>query len=102
MFLGARTARAQVIMIVTSARARRGRLSARSVFLYKSVLYGAFVLARRVLNGQKRRFPARADDRRRDGEGDRASRGDERELGGARDRRGRRGADRHVKVKVHV
>jgi hypothetical protein len=38
----------------------RGRLSALSVFLFKSVLYGAFVWARRALNRQKRRFPARA------------------------------------------
>ena len=37
-----------------------GRLSALSVFLCKSVFYGAFVWARRVLNSQKRRFPARA------------------------------------------
>jgi hypothetical protein len=39
----------------------RGWLSALSVFLCKSVLYGAFVWARRALNNQKRRFPARAD-----------------------------------------
>jgi hypothetical protein len=39
---------------------RRGRLSARSVFLCKSILYGAFVWARRALKHQKRRFPARA------------------------------------------
>jgi hypothetical protein len=38
----------------------RGRLSALSVFLSKSVFYGAFVWARRALNGPKRRFPARA------------------------------------------
>ena len=31
-----------------------------SIFLCKSVLYGAFVWARRVLNSRKRRFPARA------------------------------------------
>jgi hypothetical protein len=37
-----------------------GRLSAPSVFLCKSVLYGVFVWARRALNSQKRRFPARA------------------------------------------
>ena len=37
-----------------------GRLSALSVFLCKSVLYGVFVWARRALNSQKRRFPARA------------------------------------------
>ena len=40
---------------------RPGRLSALSVFLCKSVLYGAFVWARRALNHQKRRSPARAD-----------------------------------------
>jgi hypothetical protein len=39
---------------------RRGRLSALSVFLSKSVFYGAFVWARRALNRRKRRFPARA------------------------------------------
>jgi hypothetical protein len=44
----------------TTVRAARGRLSARSVFLYKSDLYGAFVWARRALNDQNRRFPARA------------------------------------------
>jgi hypothetical protein len=38
----------------------RGRLSAISVFLCKSVLYGAFVWARGALKHQKRRFPARA------------------------------------------
>ena len=37
-----------------------GCLSALSVFLYKSVFYGAFVWARRALNSRKRRFPARA------------------------------------------
>jgi hypothetical protein len=37
-----------------------GRLSALSVFLCKSVLYGAFVWACRAFNSQKRRFPARA------------------------------------------
>jgi hypothetical protein len=36
-----------------------GRLSALSVFLCKSVLYGAFVWARRAHKHQKRRFPAR-------------------------------------------
>jgi hypothetical protein len=45
----------------STVRARPGRLSAISVFLCKSVLYGAFVWARRALNIQKRRFPARAD-----------------------------------------
>jgi hypothetical protein len=40
---------------------RPGRaLSALSVFLCKSVFYGAFVWARRALNSEKRRFPARA------------------------------------------
>jgi hypothetical protein len=45
----------------TKVRALPGRLSGRSVFRCKSVLYGGFVWARRVLNGQKRRFPARAE-----------------------------------------
>ena len=36
------------------------RLSALSLFHSKSVLYGAFAWARRVLNRQKRRFSARA------------------------------------------
>ena len=39
---------------------RSGRLSALSVSLCKSVFYGAFVWARRALNSQNRRFPARA------------------------------------------
>jgi hypothetical protein len=39
---------------------RRGRLSALRVFLCKSILYGAFVWARRTRKHQKRRFPARA------------------------------------------
>jgi ABC-type cobalamin/Fe3+-siderophores transport system ATPase subunit len=39
---------------------RWGRLSAIRIFLCKSVLYGAFVWARRALKHQKRRFPARA------------------------------------------
>jgi hypothetical protein len=42
-----------------TVRARRGRLSGLSVFLCKSVC-GAFAWARRALNSQKRRFPARA------------------------------------------
>ena len=37
-----------------------GRLSAISVFLCKSVFYGVFVWARRALNIEKWRFPARA------------------------------------------
>jgi hypothetical protein len=46
-----------------TVRAVPGRLSALSVFLCKSVLYVAFVWARRARrarNSQKRRFPARA------------------------------------------
>jgi hypothetical protein len=39
-------------------RARPGRLSGLSVSNSKSVFCGAFVWARRALNGQKRRFPA--------------------------------------------
>jgi hypothetical protein len=42
---------------------RPGRLSALSVSPSTSVLYGAFAWAREVLNGQKRRFPARADNK---------------------------------------
>ena len=38
----------------------RGGISARSVFLWRSVLYGAFVWARRAPNRPKRRVPARA------------------------------------------
>jgi hypothetical protein len=41
-------------------RAILGRLSAISVLLCESVLYGAFVWARRALNSRKRWFPARA------------------------------------------
>ena len=43
-----------------TVRARPGRLGALSVFHSKSSLYGGFVWACRALNGQKRRFPARA------------------------------------------
>jgi hypothetical protein len=39
----------------------RKRFSALSVSHCKSILYGVFVWVRRALNGQKRRFPARAD-----------------------------------------
>ena len=39
---------------------RPGRLSGLSDFHSKSVLYGVFVRARRVIHSQKRRFPARA------------------------------------------
>jgi hypothetical protein len=41
-------------------RARSGRLSALRVLYSESVLYAAFVWARRLLNSPKRRFPARA------------------------------------------
>ena len=47
-------------MTTTSVRARPRRLSGLSVFLCKSVFYGAFVGARGALNSQKWRFPARA------------------------------------------
>ena len=43
-----------------AVRAAPGRSSALRVFLCKSGFYGAFVMARRALNRQKRRFPARA------------------------------------------
>jgi hypothetical protein len=43
-----------------TVRAVLGRLSALSVFLCKSILYGVFVWARRALKTLKRRFPARA------------------------------------------
>jgi hypothetical protein len=43
-----------------AVRAAQGRLSTLRVLLCKSVLYGDFVWARRVLKHQKRRFPARA------------------------------------------
>ena len=41
-----------------TVRALPGRLRALSVFHSKSILYGAFVWARRALKHQKRRFPA--------------------------------------------
>ena len=44
---------------------RPGRLSALSVFPSESILYGAFVWARRALYSQKRRFWARAVDKKR-------------------------------------
>jgi hypothetical protein len=53
-----------VLILGHTVRARPGRLSAIGIFVCKSVLYGAFVWARRALNVQKRRFPARADARR--------------------------------------
>ena len=40
----------------------RGHLSAPTVSHGNSPLYGAFIRARRVLDSQKRRFAARADD----------------------------------------
>jgi hypothetical protein len=43
--------------LVLTVRAAQGRLSALGVFLRKSVFYGAFVLVRRALKQQKRRFP---------------------------------------------
>jgi hypothetical protein len=45
---------------ILTVRARLGRLSALSVSVSKSGLYGAFVWVRRALNRPKRRFPARA------------------------------------------
>ena len=45
--------------MVPSGPRSRGALSDLSVIHSKYVLYGAFVWARRVLNGRKRRFPAR-------------------------------------------
>ena len=51
-------------IVGTTVRARPGRSSGLLVFLCKSVFYGAFAWARRALNGQNRRFPARADPER--------------------------------------
>ena len=45
---------------INNCPGRRGRLIALSVFLCKSVLYGAFVWVRQALKHQKLRFPARA------------------------------------------
>jgi hypothetical protein len=45
---------------LSTVRARPGRLSGRSLSHSRLVLYGAFVWARRALNGQKRWFLARA------------------------------------------
>ena len=47
-------------LVHRTVRAALGRLSALSVFLWRSILYGAFVWARRALNRRKRRFPSRA------------------------------------------
>ena len=59
---------------------RRGRLSALSVFLYKSVFYGAFVWARRALNKQKRRLLARAVAENRADEASAAAEGGDDEI----------------------
>jgi hypothetical protein len=45
---------------VATVRAALGRLSDISIFLWKSILYGAFVWACRALNGLNWRSPARA------------------------------------------
>jgi hypothetical protein len=50
-------------VLLPSVRAALGRLSALRVFLWKSILCGGFVWARRALKHRKRRFPARAVDR---------------------------------------
>ena len=47
-----------------AARARPGRLSARSVFHSESDLYGAFVWVHRLIDSTKRRLSARAVARR--------------------------------------
>ena len=44
--------------LFAAVRAASGRLSALSVFLWKSILYRAFVWARRALKRQNRRFQA--------------------------------------------
>ena len=49
-------------LFYTTVRAAQELLSDLRIFLCKSVLYGAFVWARRALKHQKRRFPARADE----------------------------------------
>jgi hypothetical protein len=53
--------------LAVTVRAAPGRLSALSVFLLKSILYGAFVWARRalILTAQNGGVPARAGARRR-------------------------------------
>ena len=48
-----------------TVRAAHGRLSALSIFLCESVLYGAFVWARRALKSPKLWFSARAGSERR-------------------------------------
>ena len=52
------TRRISAELSAAAVRARPGRLSGLSVSHSKSVLYGAFVWARRALSSQKRRFPA--------------------------------------------
>jgi hypothetical protein len=47
-------------LFVPTVRARPGRLSALRVYHSKPFLHGTCVWARRPLNSQKRRFPARA------------------------------------------
>jgi hypothetical protein len=53
-------AQPQCMPCFSAVRAHPGRSSALRIFNSKSVLYGAFVWARRALNRPKRRFPARA------------------------------------------
>jgi hypothetical protein len=48
-------------VFLATVRAGPGRLSFLSISLCASVFYGAFVWARRALNCQKRRFPARQE-----------------------------------------
>jgi hypothetical protein len=67
--LGRRRQRVEQAEAKRHCPGRRGRLSAIRVFVCKSVLYGAFVWARRALAHQKRRFPARADAAKRDAAG---------------------------------
>ena len=52
---------AALVSCGSTVRARPWRSRALSVLRRESVLYGAFVWARRALSSQKRRFPARAD-----------------------------------------
>jgi hypothetical protein len=55
------TRRAQVLLNLTTADCPHPeRISGLSVFLWKSILYGAFVWAHRALNRPKRPFLARA------------------------------------------
>jgi hypothetical protein len=64
----------------TSVRARTARLGALCVSASESSFFGVFGWARRLLDGQKRRFPARAvqediTNRKNQGEEDRGARG---------------------------